>query len=58
MRVFALICLLGLPAAAVAQEKAEDVVPGVPFQEGDVINYQTIDKLKDYLPPQFWEHRE
>ncbi len=58
MRAFALVCLLSLQAVALAAEKAEDVVPGVPFQEGDVINYNTIDKLKDYLPPQFWEHRE
>jgi hypothetical protein len=47
-----------LPALAAAQEAPEDVVPGVPFQEGDVIDFRSIDRLKDYLPPQFWEHRE
>ncbi len=43
---------------AIAQEKAEDVVPGVPFKEGDIIGFEQLDKLKDYLPPQFWKHRE
>ncbi len=51
--------VLAIPVATVAQERgSEDVVPGVPFQEGDVIGYKQIDKLKDYLPPEFWEHRE
>jgi hypothetical protein len=54
--LLALTALLAAPAPA--QETAEDVVPGVPFEEGDVIDYTSVDKLKDYLPPQFWEHRE
>jgi hypothetical protein len=59
MRIWALIVCLALPGAALAQEQgAEDVLPGVPFKEGDVIAFEEIDKLKDYLPPQFWEHRE
>jgi hypothetical protein len=43
---------------ATAQEKTEDVVPGVPFQEGDVIEFEQLSKLKDYLPPEFWKNRE
>jgi hypothetical protein len=56
-RIALALLALALPAAA-AEEKAEDVVPGLPFKEGDVIAYDAIDKLKNYLPPQFWEHRE
>jgi hypothetical protein len=43
---------------ALAQEQAEDVVPGVPFKEGDVITFDDLAKLKDYLPPEFWKNRE
>ena len=59
MRFAALLLTLALPLSALAQEATtEDVVPGLPFQEGDVITMDDVDKLKDYLPPQFWEHRE
>jgi len=59
MRIWALIFCLALPGAVLAQEKAsEDVVPGVPFKEGDVVGFEEIDKLKDYLPTEFWENRE
>jgi hypothetical protein len=52
------LSLLALPPSAAAQEGAEDAGPGVPFEEGDVIGYDSIDKLKDYLPPEFWENRD
>jgi hypothetical protein len=55
---FVLSLLLAVPAPALAQEAAEDVIPGVPFKEGDVLSYEQLDKLKDYLPPEFWENRE
>jgi hypothetical protein len=42
----------------VAQEPAEDVLPGVPFKEGDVITFAQLEKIKDYLPPEFWKQRE
>jgi hypothetical protein len=58
MRLILGILVLGLPLMAVAQESTEDVVPGVPFQEGEVLSYEQLDKLKDYLPPEFWENRE
>ncbi|MHC4428662.1 MAG: DUF1329 domain-containing protein [Planctomycetota bacterium] len=43
---------------AYAQESTEDVVPGVPFKEGDTLSYEQLEKLRDYLPPEFWENRE
>jgi hypothetical protein len=48
----------GVATGAFGQEKAEDVVPGVPFKEGDVITFETLDKLKNFLPQEFWENRE
>ena len=53
--IFALA--LALPARA-AEQKPQDVLPTTPFKEGDTISYADVDKLKDYLPPQFWENRE
>ena len=38
--------------------KTTDALPALPFKEGDVIGYESIDKLKSYLPPPFWENRE
>jgi hypothetical protein len=59
MRLVALMLSLALSAALVApRAAAQDAVPGLPFKEGDVITFQDIDKLKDYLPPEFWENRE
>jgi hypothetical protein len=55
--IWALSALLFVSGAS-AQETAEDVIPGLPFKEGDVLHYEEIDKLKDYLPPEFWKHRE
>ena len=54
-----LVLSLSLPAMALAQEKkAQDVLPTTPFKEGDTISFDQIDKLKDFLPEQFWENRE
>ncbi len=48
-----------LPAMTPAQEATtDDVVPGLPFKEGDIITLDQVDKLKNYLPPEFWENRE
>ena len=58
MRLVALILSLALPSLTLATEAAQDATPGVPFQEGDVISFDQIDKLKNYLPPEFWENRE
>jgi hypothetical protein len=38
---------------------AADTGPaGYPFQEGDVLTFDQVDKLRDYLPSPFWEHRD
>jgi hypothetical protein len=59
MRFIALLLSLALPATLVVHEAAaQDAVPGLPFKEGDVLAFEDIDKLKNYLPPEFWENRE
>ncbi len=59
MRFIALALSLMIPAGALAQEAtSEDLVPGVPFKDGDVITFDQLDKLKNYLPHEFWENRE
>jgi hypothetical protein len=61
MRVRALVLasLLALPASALAQEKqAVDVLPSTPFKEGDTISFEQVEKLKEFLPPEFWTNRE
>jgi hypothetical protein len=37
---------------------AQDAAPGFPFKEGEVVTYDHIDKIKDYVPPEFWQNRE
>jgi hypothetical protein len=53
----ALLTLVAGSAGAV-EPSAEDAAPGVAFREGEVIDFQSIDKIKDFLPPQFWKHRD
>ncbi|MFQ5699138.1 MAG: DUF1329 domain-containing protein [Myxococcota bacterium] len=51
----------GSASAASAPETAataEDVVPAMPFKEGDVIGMDQIDKIRDYIPKPFWENRD
>ena len=56
MRV-GLFCAAAL--MAVAAEAQEDAGPGVPaFQEGDVISLEQVEKLRAYLPPEFWANRD
>ena len=43
---------------AAVEPSAEDVSPGVPFQEGEILDFKAIEKIKDYLPPPFWKHRD
>ena len=51
---FAAAFLLSVPSLA-----QEDVGPGAPsFSEGDVITMDQIDKLKPFLPPEFWANRD
>jgi len=57
--VLVLSIAIGLPWSALAQEKkAQDVLPATPFKEGDTITFDKIEKLKDFLPPEFWTNRE
>jgi hypothetical protein len=53
-----LLALAFLVAASARAETAVDVLPEMPFKEGDVLSYEQIDKLKGFLPPPFWENRE
>ena len=55
----ALALCLSLPASVFAQEKkAQDVLPTTPFKEGDTISFADVEKLKDFLPPEFCDNRE
>jgi hypothetical protein len=47
---------LGLASAAVAAEDAGTAAPQ--FKEGDVISFDDVDKLKPYLPEEFWDNRD
>ncbi|MDJ0787046.1 MAG: DUF1329 domain-containing protein [Myxococcota bacterium] len=48
-----LICLVPIVAGA------EEDAPAVPtFQEGDVLGLDQIEKLRPYLPQQFWSNRD
>jgi len=44
------------PLAAPAQEDASGLAPS--FQEGDILSMKDIDKLKKYLPKEFWDNRD
>ena len=56
LRALAVVTLVLLAMPALAQE---DVAPGAPtFNEGDVLTFNSIDKLKPFLPPEFWANRD
>ena len=44
------------PLAAFGQRDAGSGSP--PFKEGDVITFDQVDKLRDYLPKEFWANRD
>jgi hypothetical protein len=50
------VLALALAAPALAQEDAG--VTGPAFKEGDVITFDRLDSLKQYLPPEFWSNRD
>lgn len=54
----ALVAALAFQAPAAFAAEDEDVIPGPPFKEGDVIGLEDVDRLKDYIPEPFWENRE
>ena len=45
-------------ALAADPPRSVEAVPGIPFREGDVVRFDQVDKLEDYLPAPFWENRE
>ena len=47
-----------LVAAGARAEPTMDVLPEMPFKEGDVLSYEQIDKLRNFLPEPFWANRE
>jgi hypothetical protein len=58
-RLAAALVLLLLAAPALAQEAQDAGVATTPqFAEGDVIPMDQIDKLKPFLPEQFWDNRD
>ena len=54
--MLALSCLAALGARA--DEKSADAIPEPAFKEGDVLGYDSVDKLRGFLPREFWENRE
>jgi hypothetical protein len=53
-----LLATLGLVAASAAIA-AEDAAVGAPtFKPGDVISFEQIDSLKDFLPKEVWANRD
>ena len=47
-------CLVAAGLAAPAQAQEDASVSGPAFKEGDVITFDRMDALKQYLPPEFW----
>jgi len=47
----------GLPLASVAAEEDAGVTQPT-FKEGDVITFDSIDKLRPFLPEEFWDNRD
>ena len=52
------LLVFALAAPSFAGDKSSDVIPSTPFKEGDVIQFAQADKLKDFLPQQFWDNRD
>ena len=49
---------VGVTQDAVKAPRAKDVVPGHPFETGDVIGFDKLELLKNYIPEPFWDNRE
>ncbi len=48
-----------LASAPAATEEAQDAGAVVPtFQEGDLVGFEEVHKLKPFLPDQFWDNRD
>jgi hypothetical protein len=46
-----------MPVGAQAQ-RSEDSEAGPPLQEGEIISFENVDRLRPYLPKQFWDNRD
>ena len=56
---FALALLASLSALVSPPVSAEDTGAATPaFKEGDVLSVGDVDKLKPFLPPEFWANRD
>ena len=53
-----LCCALAAPAFAGEKKGTDDALATTPFREGDTITFAQIEKLKNFLPEQFWDNRE
>lgn len=56
---FALAAMLLFgPATSFGEEAARDASASVPFREGETVSFEDIEKLRDYLPGEFWANRD
>jgi len=46
------------PFGARAAERVSDSVADAPFKQGDVLGFEDVEKLRGFLPTEFWENRE
>lgn len=61
MRLFQtalLTVMAALLLSTSAQAQAKDAATAPPFKEGDIITFDQIEKLKNYLPPEMWNRRD
>ena len=54
-RALALVCSVALFSGASVEN---DVVPTLPFEPGDTIDFLSLDRLSGYLPEPYWENRD
>ena len=56
VRFLAFLAALTLAAPALAVDEVQDAGALTPtFQEGDLITFDQIDKLRPFLPSEFWD---
>ena len=58
MAVLALFGALALPTGPSQAAEEDSVGPSASFQEGDVLGFDDIPKLRDFLPEEFWVNRD
>jgi hypothetical protein len=57
VRYLILVSLLVVTFAAGVPAQEEDAIPGRPFAEGDVMGIEDVERLREYIPEPFWDHR-